>query len=64
MCVQESQQFEGQVLVAREAEGHQTGGASHVVDTYEPVAGTTYCHLCGLHYLLILIRHIIHNADV
>lgn len=38
--VQESTHFDGQVLVAREAEGQQTGGASHVVDTYEPVAGT------------------------
>lgn len=37
--LQESTHFDGQVLVAREAEGHQTGGASHVVDTYEPVAG-------------------------
>ena len=40
-AVQESQQFEGQVLVAREAEGHKTGAASHVVDHYEPVAGTS-----------------------
>lgn len=39
VVVQESTHFDGQVLVAREAEGHQTGGASHVVDTYEPVAG-------------------------
>lgn len=39
MVLQESTHFDGQVLVAREAEGHQTGGASHVVDTYEPVAG-------------------------
>ena len=39
MVLQEATHFEGQVLVAREAEGHQTGGASHVVDTYEPVAG-------------------------
>lgn len=37
--MQESTHFDGQVLVAREAEGQQTGGASHVVDTYEPVAG-------------------------
>ncbi|KAL3150044.1 hypothetical protein ABBQ38_013395 [Trebouxia sp. C0009 RCD-2024] len=37
--LQESTHFDGQVLVAREAEGQQTGGASHVVDTYEPVAG-------------------------
>ena len=37
--LQESKQFDGQVLVAREAERNQTGGASHVVDTYEPVAG-------------------------
>lgn len=40
MDLQESKQFDGQVLVAREAERNQTGGASHVVDTYEPVAGT------------------------
>ena len=40
VAVQESTHFDGQVLVAREAEGHQTCGASHVVDTYEPVAGT------------------------
>ena len=40
MHLQESKQFDGQVLVAREAERNQTGGASHVVDTYEPVAGT------------------------
>lgn len=38
---QESKHFDGQVLVAREAEGNTTGGASHVVDTYEPVAGLT-----------------------
>ena len=38
--LQEARHFDGQVLVAREAEGHQTGGASHVVDTYEPVAST------------------------
>lgn len=39
VAMQESTHFDGQVLVAREAEGQQTGGASHVVDTYEPVAG-------------------------
>lgn len=37
--MQESKQFEGRVLVAREAESTSTGGSSHVVDTYEPVAG-------------------------
>lgn len=42
--VQESKHFEGQVLVAREAENNSTGGTSHVVDTYEPVAGLQpYC---------------------
>ena len=45
--VQESQQFEGQVLVAREAEGHKTGGASHVVDHYEPVAGILTARASG-----------------
>lgn len=45
--LQESKQFDGQVLVAREAERHQTGGASHVVDTYEPVAGALLsCKSC------------------
>ena len=38
-AVQEARQFEGRVLVAREAESPSTGGSSHVVDTYEPVAG-------------------------
>ena len=46
--LQESQQFEGQILVAREAEGNQTGGASHVVDHYEPVAGEcNWVQHCG-----------------
>ena len=44
VVIQESTHFNGQVLVAREAEGQQTGGASHVVDTYEPVAGTGHAH--------------------
>lgn len=45
--MQESKHFEGQVLVAREAEGNSSGGASHVVDTYEPVAGLTTFLLLG-----------------
>lgn len=50
VVMQESTHFDGQVLVAREAEGQQTGGASHVVDTYEPVAGIDQSMAChGTH---------------
>lgn len=59
MVLQESTHFDGQVLVAREAEGHQISGASHVVDTYEPVAGMgTSITLTAL-LTAILISHVI-----
>lgn len=56
VMVQESTHFDGQVLVAREAEGHQTGGASHVVDTYEPVAGTIIVAISPINITITVIE--------
>lgn len=56
VVVQESTHFDGQVLVAREAEGHQTGGASHVVDTYEPVAGIIIVAISPIITTIIVIE--------
>ena len=57
VAMQESTHFDGQVLVAREAEGQQTGGASHVVDTYEPVAGMNTT-LTGIPTCALICTHL------